>query len=72
MSDQPATPRRVLSFTGTRAEFLRFLSASLAPGGPPHGMCWSELAATDRDVYEWQLTGSIARHPAGKGLRADG
>lgn len=65
----PADPRRVLSFTGTRCEFLLWLEAMVdlqdVAGVPP------EFVPLDAgETYEWELTASISRHPAGKGLRA--
>lgn len=50
--------RRVaLFFSGTSQDFRSWLEHLSALVGP-------------EDVYEWDLTASIARHPAGKGLRA--
>lgn len=52
--------RRVMTFRGTITELLTYLAsvdftAVLA-------------AKSDPDVYEWNLTASMSRHPAGKGL----
>lgn len=65
--DKPG--RRILSFTGTRREFLLWLEAMVdlqdVAGVPP------EFVPLDAgQTYEWELTASIARHPAGKGLRS--
>lgn len=53
-------PRRVLSFTGTLSEFYDYLDA----------FRWTtaNLGGTGDDAFEWDLTASVARHPAGKGL----
>lgn len=56
-------PRRVLSFTGTLGAFLDYLDS------------WDTAGQMDRataagESYDWELTASIARHPAGKGLQA--
>lgn len=55
-----AEPTRVLSFTGSVREFLDALDR------------WSleayAIGGRAVEVYEWQITASIARHPAGKGL----
>lgn len=52
--------RRVLAFRGTRRQFLTYLAglvpADLYRDGPLD------------EEYDWELTCSIARHPAGKGL----
>jgi hypothetical protein len=54
-------PRRVLSFTGTRADFLDYLN------GLPHSGTWRRMVDA-YETYEWEITASIVRHPAGKGL----
>lgn len=54
--------RRVLTFTGTRSAFLRYLVSTR--------FLTEFLAEPDEELREWELTASIARHPAGKGLQA--
>lgn len=63
-----ADPRRVLSFTGTIVGFLDYLDAAVDMEHLQNEL----LDVSARTEYEWELTASIARHPAGKGLRADG
>lgn len=67
-------PRLVLSFTGTTVELLGYLaspdaSALLARQVSTHSV---QLITGYDDLvsnrYDWELTASIARHPAGKGL----
>ena len=59
----PASPRCVLSFTGTPAELLAYLDRFAAGSFAAAGLSLAE-------VVEWELTATIVRHPAGKGLRA--
>ena len=55
-------PTRILTFTGTIGEFMDYIAR------------WSSLTLVDdrnlawAERYEWDLTASIARHAAGKGL----
>ncbi len=67
MSDQPTPdpvqPTRILTFTGTRDELLDYLNGLTNPRGFTVGGIVEDWA-----IYEWNLTASIARHPAGKGL----
>lgn len=51
--------RRILTFRGTPNELLAYLRTEVFA---------EDLAGAYRDVYDWELTASIARHPAGKGL----
>lgn len=61
-SDLPPTARirrRILTFRGTPNELLTYLRTEAFS---------DDLAAAYRDEYDWELTCSVARHPAGKGL----
>lgn len=60
MSSDDRSPRRVLAFTGTRQAFLRYLVSSR--------FLAEFLAEPDDEQRDWELTASIARHPAGKAL----
>lgn len=62
-SPAESSRRRVLTFRGTVEEFSAFMD------GPWLGEVNDVGAPNLREVYEWQLTAAIARHPAGKGLR---
>jgi hypothetical protein len=57
----PPLPRLVLGFTGKLDEFQLFLEALASDHYP---------IVMDDEETEWLITASIARHPAGKGLRA--
>lgn len=58
-----SSPRRVLAFTGTRHQFVEWLRGlHLVPAD-----LWVSGDPLD-ELFEWELTASIARHPAGKGL----
>lgn len=59
-SPDPAPPRRVLTFTGTRQSFLAYLVSAR--------FLAEFLSEPDDELRDWELTASIARHPAGKGL----
>lgn len=68
MHDSPSKSQdesrfRVLTFTGTVPEFLEWRRGFLNLAA----QCERPLSLDD--VYAWELTASIARHPAGKGLR---
>lgn len=55
--------RTVLRFRGTPVELLDYLKS------PALVISWLfELSEADLAEYEWELTRSISRHPAGKGL----
>jgi hypothetical protein len=54
MTDEPVR-RRILTFRGTPRELLSYLRTA-------------SLSYVDEDEYEWELTASISRHPAGKRL----
>ncbi|MDQ2699791.1 MAG: hypothetical protein M3Y23_00505 [Actinomycetota bacterium] len=58
-----AEPTRVLTFTGTRDQFFDWLN-TVRPVFP----CSTSADLVANHVYEWEITASIARHPAGKGL----
>ncbi len=65
LSDTPIR-YRILAFRGSRAQLRDYLNA-----------CLDDVLSRPRDYpateeFEWELTASISRHPAGKGLRADG
>lgn len=56
----PKPPRLVFAFSGTRSEFEAFLEAL------------DVYALTiDDEETEWQITASMSRHPAGKGLPSE-
>lgn len=51
---------RILSFKGTSQEFLDYLHRWPTAKWPNLG----ELS--ESEVYEWEITASMSRHPAGK------
>lgn len=62
-ADNAQTPFRYATFRGTISEFLIYLGSHAGASG------FTDLA--DPAEYEWELTASISRHPAGKGLLSE-
>lgn len=58
-------PIRILTFTGTRAEFFHYLDSDEFTD------TFVASASVADEAYEWEVTAAISRHPAGKKLGRD-
>lgn len=57
-----AEPIRVLSFTGTVSDFLDYMDRVKFDWS----LQWTP--SDELEEFDWSVTASVARHPAGKGL----
>lgn len=55
-------PTRVLTFSGTVADFLDYMDRVRLDWA----LAWTP--ADEAEAFDWEVTATIARHPAGKGL----
>ena len=53
--------RLIFTFRGTPSDLLDYLDDIVRRSAPPP-------PGLEREIYEWELTAAISRHPAGKGL----
>lgn len=69
-------PRLVLSFTGTTVELIRYLASPDAAALLVRQVSTQTVRLINgydalgvvSECYDWELTASMSRHPAGKGL----